>query len=183
MNEPTSNRSNDAACSAGFFQKGGARQFTVKLSTIILALVLAAVWLALWPVTSIESRWVLAAILLTWLFGCRRSRRAVLFMLPAMYAPHCWIFFLADYPWNEYRRLWASMFWQLPGLVPVEWVRFMFGVTETYRFAAMAVVAILFWLIAVTLGRPGRYWLWITSAVVFAISVLFSWLEQILFRV
>lgn len=153
-----------------------------KISNLISAAALAGVWLALTPVTSLASRFVLAAIMLTWLFGCWRTRRAVYVMLPAIYVPHLWIFLIRDYPWNENRQLWAAMFWQLPGLVPSELLR-LFGVHALPgRIAGMAIAAVALWLAAVTLGRPGKRWLWITAAAAFGLSVSCAFFEQGLFR-
>ena len=155
-------------------------QFTLQF--LALATVLVAGWFAMWPITSIASRVVLAVIVLTYLFGCARTRLAVIVMLPALYVPHLWIFLIQDYPWSDYRWLWAKMFWQLPGVVPVALIRQYWWRGEWRQLAGMVTFSVLIWLAVVTLGRRGGRWLWVTAAVAFALSVACSVIEHSLFR-
>ena len=141
-----------------------------------------AAWFALWPITSVASRVVLAVIMLTYLFGCARTRRATLVMLPVLYLPHAWIVGIQDYPWSEHRWFWVKMYWQLPGLVPETLVRRYPWRSEWWQFAWMAIFAIAIWLLVVGLGRRGGNWLKVTALATFLLSLVCAWLEQMLFR-
>ncbi len=75
-------------------------KYDVRL--LLLATTLAAVWLALWPTTSVGGRVVLAVFSFTYLFGCYATRRAVLFVLPSMYLPVVAVYFSLDgQPWGS----------------------------------------------------------------------------------
>ncbi len=125
-------------------------QFTLRF--LALATVLAAVWFAMWPITSIASRVVLAVIVLTYLFGCARTRLAVLVMLPAFYVPQLFTFLIESHSLD----VWRDMFWLMPG--------------------QGAAITIIIWLLAVTIGRRGGLWLWTTVGVAFIVpSVYYVW--------
>ena len=82
------------------------------------AISIVAIWMALLPVTNVASKVVLAIYGLTYLFGCNKTRRAVLILLPAMYLPYLWLFAdWQDWPWHGYRWQWIGMLWVLPGLL------------------------------------------------------------------
>ncbi len=127
-------------------------QFTLQF--LALATVLVAVWASLWPITSVGSRAVLAVIVLTYLFGCARTRRTVLLMLPAFYVPQLFAFLVK----GQAQRLWSEVFWLMPG--------------------QGAAITIIIWLFAVTIGRRGGVWLWATVGVAFIVSGVCTVMER-----
>jgi hypothetical protein len=168
--------SSRGACDARLYRLP---EFTVKF--FVLAAVLVAAWLALWPISNPAARCVSAAIGLTYLFGCPRTRRSVLVMLPALYLPQLWVVWIGDYPWCDYRWHWVKMFWLLPGLI-VEFYTGHAARTESWQFVWMAVFAITIWLVVVTLGRRGGRWLWVTGGLTFLLSCVAARIAEALFR-
>jgi hypothetical protein len=92
-----------------------ARRPRYDLRFLFTTLTLAAVWLSLLWITTLASQILLAVYALTYLFGCWKTRRAVVFVLPAMYLPYAWLLFA--WPWHDYRWQWITQLWQLPGML------------------------------------------------------------------
>jgi hypothetical protein len=88
-----------------------------RLSTLIALISLTSVLFALQPVQNIYSLSVLAVMALTWTFGCRRTKQAVILIAPCFLLPYVWLL-LIDYPWNSNRWNWIRNWACLPGMLP-----------------------------------------------------------------
>ncbi len=93
-----------------------ARRPPLDLRLLFTAMLLAALWSSLVAITSVSSKVVLAIMALTYLFGCWKTRRAVLYLFPAMYLPY-FLWLLGDWPSDEYRQQWIAALWHLPGML------------------------------------------------------------------
>lgn len=151
-----------------------------NLQMLFTALTLSGMWLALAAITSVGSKIVLGVFGLTYLFGCWKTRRAVLSVLPAMYVPYVWL--LADWqgwPWRDYHWYWIGMLWHLPGL-PVESI--MHPTSEFWFQTLTAVSTLLLFFFAVVMGRGSlKAALW-TSLLVLLISVPSSAFCYVVYR-
>ncbi len=86
------------------------------LRFLFLVVTLAAIWFALLRFQNWGSMSVISVIMLTYLFGCPRTRNAVLTVVPAMYLPFSWPFLellSRDNYWIGFLT-WG----EAPGLVP-----------------------------------------------------------------
>lgn len=150
-------------------------QFNLRF--LFTALTIAALWLSLFWFTSIASQVLLAIYGLTYLFGCWKTRRAVLMLLPAMYVPYAWL--LKDWPWSDYQRQWIAMVWQLPGILAEVAIhpsgKVVFGVVTS-----LATLMVFF--CGIFAARPSLRSAWITCLVVCLASTANSLLSYVLFR-
>lgn len=83
------------------------------LSFLMIATAAIAVWLSLWPVTSAGSKVVVGVVMLTFMFGCHRTRRSVAWVAPGLFLPFGLAAGFADIPFDNFR----SHLWQLPGIL------------------------------------------------------------------
>ncbi len=87
------------------------------LRFLFLVLTLTAIWLALQRVQNVGSMSVISIIMLTFMFGCPRTRKAVLTVVPALYLPFVWLL-VYIVPFNAYHRACIQAWGHLPGLLP-----------------------------------------------------------------
>ena len=121
---------------------------------------LAAIWVALAPWLTWPSLSVLGVYLLTFLFGCWRTRWATLAIAPAMVLPYGWIFTNQVHPWNDYRRQWLAQLFELPGVISPIIARAQGGAGGLLQDGiTSAVTASLIFLLLVTGARINRQWL------------------------
>lgn len=92
-----------------------------NLQFLFLTTSLCGIWAALWAFQNPPAQAANAVVLLTWLLGCPRTRRASLLIAAAMHLPFAWIA-LIDYPWNEYRWMWLGMWGHGFGILPAKTV-------------------------------------------------------------
>ncbi|HBE71910.1 MAG TPA: hypothetical protein DDW52_27525 [Planctomycetaceae bacterium] len=115
------------------------------ISFLMIAMAIIAVWLSLWPITSAGSKVVVGVVMLTFLFGCRRTRRSVAWVAPGLFSP----FFLAAgaqrVPLDDFREY----LWQLPGILLD--CGYSFGSVWFNVFTVIGTLAVFFTL--VMLGR------------------------------
>lgn len=138
---------------------------------------MTAVWVSLWGITTLASKAIVAIYALTYLFGCWKTRRGMLFVFPALYLPYAWL--LADWPWNAYRQQWIAMGWQLPGLV----AEAPFRPLSELPFALLtSLVTLACFFSALFAARPSLRAAWITGLVVLLMSLGNSILCYALFR-
>lgn len=141
--------------------------------TFLFALMtLVVLWAALLTITTTASKIILAIYAMTYLFGCWKTRRATLWILPAMYIPYVWLF--ADWskwPISQYRWQWIEMLWHLPGLM-VEAA--LHPLSEGWLQIVPSVATLAFFFTAVMLARPSLRLAIVTSIIVFALSLLNS---------
>lgn len=160
--------SQQAECTGGYRPP----QFDIKF--LMMSTAALAVWLTLWSATSVGSKVVLAAIMLTFLFGCDRSRRSVAWVTPALFLPYCWL--LWDWNrnvWHEERGEWLSRLWQLPGVLLDVGMHSMFAPW----FSVLTVVGtIAVFFTFVMLGRISRP----LSVVASVLALLFSILNSLI---
>ncbi len=81
---------------------------------LLTGAVLLVAWASLFAVTTLGSKVVLAVVALTYLFGCWKTRRGVLYLMPAIYIPYVWLVGL--WPVGHLQSSWFATLWQLPGL-------------------------------------------------------------------
>jgi hypothetical protein len=130
------------------------------LNFFALLVGLAAFWVALAPWQTWHSLGVLAVFLLTFLFGCGRTRWATLAIAPSMVIPYAWIFFNQVHPWNDYRRQWLAQLFELPGVIAPIVARAQGGSGGALQDGlTAAVTAALLFLLLVTGARINRQWL------------------------
>lgn len=132
-------------------------KFDLNLLTLFLGL--AAIWLLFAPWMSWYSLGVLAVFLLTFLFGCWRTRWATLAIAPAMMAPYAWIFWNQVHGWGEYRRVWLSKFFEMPGTAAPVILRALGGGGAVQDGLAAAIMTACLFLLLVTGARINRQWL------------------------
>lgn len=121
---------------------------------------LAALWVAFAPWLTWPSLGVLGVYLLTFLFGCWRTRWATMAIAPPMVLPYAWIFFNQVQPWNEYRRQWLAQLFELPGVITPIVARAQGGAGGVLQDGIVsAVTASLIFLLLVTGARINRQWL------------------------
>lgn len=162
----------------GPFPSGNTHAF--NLMFLFLLLSLSGIWLALFPVTSIGSKTILAVIGLTFLFGCWKTRRAVLFLVPAMYVPYLWL--IADWQdttWNSYRWQWIEMLWQLPGLLAEVMVH---PLSNIWFEVVTTITTISIFLAIVLTARRSRWAAILTSIIVLLASIANSYICMVLYR-
>jgi hypothetical protein len=135
----------------------------VGISTLLLTISLICVLLALRQILSIYSIAVLAIAGLTWIYGCRRTKQAVLVVTPCFLLPYLWLLMI-DYPWSPYRWQWIANWGCLPGLIPAQMVS---NQESIYLLVAAIITAV--WLVgAVSLirfWRSSRWWVLATTLV------------------
>jgi hypothetical protein len=131
------------------------------LKFLFLAVTVVGIWGALFRVQNGWSMGVVSVILLTWLFGCPRTRRATVFVTAAMYLPFVWLL-LIDYPWNEYRWQWIRMWGSLPGLLPM---RVCSSSDSVYLPGSMILTAAGFLTAVTTIRFVRSAWYWMTVLV------------------
>ena len=129
------------------------RRPTFDLKFLWLATTLAAIVAALAPLANNASRVILAVYALTFLFGCWKTRRAMLFVLPAMYLPYGWVVVEARRSWRGYNLYWLGMFFQLPGL-PFEMTVHPLSEFWLQLLTLTATLALFF--VVLMLARPSR---------------------------
>lgn len=149
----------------------------LNLRFLLTALTIAALWLSLFWVTSIASKVLLAIYGLTYLFGCWKTRRAVLMLLPAMYVPYAWL--LDDWPWSEYQRQWIAIVWHLPGIL-AEVATHPSGKVVLAVVTSLATLVVFF--CSIFAARRSLRSAWITCLVVCLASAANSLLSYALFR-
>ncbi len=124
--------------------EAGKPQFNLQL--LMVAITLAAVVSALSPFIDGRSHIVISIYALTFLFGCCKTRRAVLFVLPALYLPFAWMV-LSSGPFEFVR---VADFWYRPGLS-------LLGQTQATGMSPVDLLAIaltlLVFFVAILLGR------------------------------
>ncbi len=140
-------------------------RFLLTLTTI------AAIWSALFPIMQWGSVAVLTVIGLTYLFGCWRTKRSVLVLLPCVYIAYAWLVV----PWpttqDSYQLQWIGMWFQLPGLlaeIPFH------PQPDLWFHTITASVTVIYFLAVVTLGRVNKTWLAATATIVSYLSFLSS---------
>jgi|GEM_PF-2938968 len=87
-----------------------------NLRFLFLVVTLAAIWCALQQIQYLQSMIVISVIMLTYLFGCPRTRNAVLTVVPAMYLPFAWLLAYIV-PFDEYQRSFFQAWGHLPGVL------------------------------------------------------------------
>ena len=154
-----------------------ARRPQYDMQFLLTALSLSALWLSLWGITTLASKTLLAIYGLTYLFGCWKTRRAMLFVSPALYLPYVWL--ITDWPWDAYRRQWIAMGWQLPGLLAeAPW----HPLPEVPFAIVTSLVTLGCFFTAIFAARPSLKAAWITSLVVLLLSIGNSFVCYSLFR-
>lgn len=146
-------------------------KYDVRL--LLLATALAAVWLALWPTTSVGGRVIMAVFSLTYLFGCYATRRGVLFVFPAMYLPVVAAYISLD--GQSWGSRWRGGFdlWLHPGCA----VSLFLGPSSSSWFLSGAVLStVVFFLIAVSFARASRWMTVVTALIVLLASSINCWL-------
>lgn len=103
-----SGRGDCAACSG--------RSASIREKSLVLAAVLL-VWFGLLWVQNGSALVVAAVALLTFMFGCGRTRAATGLVVPALFLPFAWLLWI-EYPWNDYRWQWIASWGVMPGLLP-----------------------------------------------------------------
>lgn len=146
-------------------------QFLLVLTTLI------ALGTALTFVQNFHSMTVIAVVMLTWLFGCSRTKKASLWIAAAIYLPFLWLLILVVfYPWNDYLWMWVGMWGHLIGLIPAKLMADanLLEDRETWIQAVAAMFTVLIFLPSVSVIRflPKARW-WIVAAVL-ALSSLLS---------
>lgn len=169
------------SCPTGFQPLQGYQRPKFDLKFLLLATLLAAIWLAGYSWLSRFSLGVLAVMLLTFLFGCRRTRGATAALVPALIAPYAWIFWDASHPWDSYRRLWAGMLFELPGILSAVIWRVAGGSGESAERLCAAITTVLLFLLLVTGARISRNWLVAMVFLTFNLSLLNSFLTHALY--
>lgn len=162
MNEPESETCevNAQSCPTTWAPLQGYERPRFDLSFFTLLVGLAAIWVAFAPWLSWYSLGVLAVFLLTFLFGCWRTRWATLAIAPSMVLPYGWIFFNQVHPWNDYRRQWLAQLFELPGVITPIVARAQGGVGGAMQDGLSAsLTAGLGFLLLVTGARINRQWL------------------------
>ncbi len=155
----------DPQCSGGYRPP----QFDIQF--LMLATAALAVWLTLWTVTSVGSKFVLAVVLLTLLFGCGRTRRAVIFVVPGLFLPYLTLLLRFNRGMlNDSSYPAIAYLWQLPGIL---------AATGQQRaadlgFIVLTVIATLFVFFAfVMLGRVSPLF----SKIAGVLALLYSFLN------
>lgn len=138
------------------------------LKFLFLAVTVAGIWGALFRVQSGWSMGVVSVILLTWLFGCPRTRRATLLVAAAMYLPFVWLLPIAG-PWDARGLQWTSDWASYPGMFPAMCV----FIRRRYQLPFAAAVSAGGFLVAVSVIRFVRTaeW-WMTGLVAIICSML-----------
>lgn len=139
-----------------------------NLQFLLWLLGLSAIWAASFRIFDWGSLIVLAVIELTYLFGCSRTKKSVIAVVPAMYLPYGWLL-TSTYPWNNYRWDWLGHWLQLPGLVAI----FPFG-NQSAETWLSGLLSSGFFLLAVTLGRINPMWRIASALTVLVLSILLS---------
>ncbi len=148
----------------------------IDLAFLFTLMLLVALWLACWSWTSAGSKVVSAIMALTYLFGCWRTRRAVLVLLPGIYVPYVWLLF--DWPWDSYRLQWIALLWQIPGLV----VEMVVHPLQDWLFELVTVMATLVFFFAALLpARWSHRSALFTGLIVFTLSLVASYLCHLAF--
>ena len=143
--------------------------FRFDLHLLLAAMAFSLAWLAAFQVSNVPSLVLLAIYGLTYLFGCWKTRRAVLWLLPAMYSPYIWL--LGNWqarPWGEFPWPWIAMYAELPGFLVCQalapqsrfWSQVLSGLCITVIFFS-----------AVMCARPSPKAARITALVVLLISI------------
>lgn len=161
MNNPNSLEceSQAAACPATCSPLKGYERPKFDLDFLAWLIGLTAIWLVFASWFSWYSLAVLAVMELTFLFGCWRTRRATLAIIPAMVVPYIWIFVNQVHGWDEYRRQWLAKLLELPGMVTPVVMRTLGGGGEVEDGIGSAVTSALLFLLLVTGARINRQWL------------------------
>lgn len=148
-------------------------KFDLRFLFIITGL--AAVWTSLSFVLDRFSLAVITVVMLTWLFGCPRTKRASLIVAAATYMPFAWLLFV-DYPWVDYRLFWIGMWGYLPGVIPAKILAAatLVETSDAWIASFAAVFTAVFFLAGVSVIRfwPKTRW-WVFWGML-ALSSLFS---------
>ncbi|MCA9126826.1 MAG: hypothetical protein KDB22_07070 [Planctomycetales bacterium] len=151
-----------------------------SLRSLFLLATLAAALAALLPVSSVGSCCVLAAISLTISFGCPRTQRIALLLVPILYLPYLWLFVdLGQSRWSSYRWQWIGMYWQLPGLLFELSVH---PLDEFWFQLVTATATIVIFLLLVTIGRTSRLAAVLTCSIALLASIANSLICLALYR-
>ena len=139
----------------------------------VLAGSLAIVWAVSTLVFHRGSVVVLAVVILTFLFGCWKTRRSVLAMTPSLFLPYVWICGVEIFS----QRQWQSFADWL--VMPGVWVLNPAHSSSDGSFQAITAAAtVVQFLVFVTIGRISVRWLAGTSLVVAGISLLLSFFAR-----
>ena len=142
------------------------------LNFLVTAMSVTVLWVACLAFTTVASKILLAIFALTYLFGCWKSRRAVLGLLPAMYLPYAWLFAnWNEWPFSPYRWQWIAMLWQLPGIL-VEVA--MHPLSDIWLHIVTSVCTVVFFFAALMIARPSLRAAIVTSIAVAVLSSLNS---------
>jgi len=155
------------------------RQYSLR--RLLTAITLAAVVLGLstGAGVSIGCAIICTATVIAVTLLPRRTRNAILVLLPCAYLPYVWLL-LMNYPWNSYRWSWIKMWPVLPGLVPrLFWFHQYSNVVAS---TSMAVATFLFMTAAILIARRGKWSLVCTAAIVLILSVLNAYIAYGVFR-
>jgi hypothetical protein len=147
------------------------------LRFLFTALTLAAIWLSLCWITTIASQVLLAIYAMTYLFGCWKTRRAVVFVLPAMYVPYTWL--LLAWPWHDYCWHWIARLWQLPGLLAEVALH---PSSPLVSALVTSLTTLGFFFCAIFAARLSLRAAWITCCITLLASIANSALSYALFR-
>lgn len=152
----------------------------MNLRFLLLTMGVAGLWFGMLPITAIGSRIVLGVYGLTYLFGCGRTRRAVLFVLPTLYLPYLWLI-SAGWPseWTGYRWYWIEIAWQLPGL-PMEMA--MHPLNAPWFDVVTVLTTLFVFFAAVMIARISLRFSILTGLVTLLLSMVSSTLAYIAFR-
>ncbi len=157
-------------------------QFNLTLLFQVIAL--TAIWLVLIPWQNPWSMVQVTIIMLTWIFGCWQTKRAVVLVGLCWFVPFVWML-LIEYPWNEYRSYWVSV-WGVAPAIPLS-MFMVYVFTQGEAGDQNSLMAISSVVMAVMILGPVticRFWPRSTPYIVVALAVLaayFGWVGYTLF--
>ncbi len=149
--------------------KSGFQRPQFDIQFLMIATAALAVWLTFWSVASLGSKVVLAVVLLTFLFGCNRTRCSVASVVPGLFVPYLWLMWdWRQLDWQSQRNDWLPYFWQLPGILLDAGLHPVWG----HWFSVLTVFGTLAVFFAfVMLGRVSRLFCILAFALALAFSV------------
>lgn len=151
---------------------------TIDARLLITGALLFAAWASLFAVTTLGSKIVLAVFALTYLFGCWKTRRGVLYLAPAMMVPYGWL--VGYWPGNQLHTSWFATLWQLPGFTLA---KSLFATTGTTFEIISGLATLLLFFAFLTPARKSQRAALVTSGLLALASLLNSLLFYYLFCV
>ena len=143
----------------------------LNLRLLLLSLVLVVLVSLMSPVIDGKSHVLVCIYAMTFLFGCCKTRRSVLIVLPALYLPFAW--------WSLDEATWRfhglERFWYTPGLCLLSWVLnepLNAEIGQGLREGLGVLLTLTMFLLAVLMGRASG----VTAAVVGTNAFCLAWL-------